>query len=109
MLVHNITLYKPPIPVVKDDTEVFKGIHYSEAHKRFIHKRALKRCKFEINEKVAYWGKSGVITNIIQPDNYPLVEWKDLECRFVEVYLDDCAEFILVHPSTLNRRKPCPI
>lgn len=104
MLTHIIEVYKAPV-VVKPTRQTFQGIIGSEDHKRFIHSRVLQGCKFLVGEHIKYKGETGFISDIHSEEDFHFVEWNDLECKCVEVFLYDQQEFELVHPNQLKRNR----
>lgn len=107
MLTHNIVKYQPKKEEKKSESVRerigYQGILGSLEHKRFIHARVLSNCKFEEGEHVKYDGMVALITEILGPDQFNKVDWNDLECKCVEIFLYDLNEFELCHPNQLKR------
>ena len=87
-----------------DDNERFHGEHRSLAHKHFIHRRVLQRCKLEAGDSIKYAGRPGIVVDVATEELFDFIEWNDLECKCVEIFLYDKGESLMVHPSTLKRR-----
>jgi hypothetical protein len=104
MLTHTIEVHKAPVRI-KEERPTFHGVIGSDDHKRFIHSRVLQGCKFLVGEHIKYKGETGFISDIHTEDFFKQVEWNDLECKCVEIFLYDQQEFELVHPNQLKRNR----
>jgi len=104
MLTHTIEVHKAPVRI-KEERQTFQGKIGSEEHKRFIHSRVLQGCKFLVGEHIKYKGETGFISDIHTTDHFRHVEWNDLECKCVEIFLYDQQEFELCHPNQLKRSR----
>ena len=107
MLVHSIIKHEPPPEVKKSPSEKgrWSGDVGSQNHLRFIHDKVLSNCKLLEGEHVYYKGMVGLITDILDAEQFSNIEWVDFECRCIEVFLYDLQTCELCHPSRLTRCK----
>lgn len=110
MLTHSITKYEPVKVEERRDSTRFTGIIRSEEHKKFIHARTLLICEnngIVEGDQVRYLGQMACVVDIYKEDRYAFVEWNDLECKCIELFLYDSQECVCVHPGSIRRGLKC--
>jgi hypothetical protein len=101
MITHQIRVASQASTKEKEDRYV--GVFGTDEHKKFIHARALLKCKYEAGMPVKFRGASGVVLDVLDESAFDSVEWRGLECKFVHVFFYGTNTEVLFHPSELKK------
>ena len=97
MLTHSFKL--PITKVVKPRVKA-----NSEEHKKVILQGNLRNCSYADGDMVEVLGRTGdwgYIIDVLDLERFDKVEWVNLMPRFMEVYLVESNDTIMVHPSEI--------